>query len=288
MASQVAKTDLSQVVMEILDGRMFLARVTLLQSYFIPTLGLIGALVSLYRRDFFLPIWLMAAYLVSPKNAPIPGIIPLILLSAIGLRSVDDALLRGVEYLQSRQGAVKRLIESPGGAFVFFPPSLVYLLIVIPLGLFNLINQPILRPIKQNDRAAMRFIAENTPRGARFVALAPQAWFEADSVEWFPLLADRQSLTTPQGLEWISSTEFLAVCEDTYELSALVRREQATGNSDALVEYVERRFKEFEYVVIFANNVDKGVGGFFKTGRYDLVYAKSGVLIFYRISAPGK
>jgi hypothetical protein len=133
----------------------------------------------------------------------------------------------------------------------------------------------------------MQFIADNTPRDAKFIILSTQAWFEADDAEWFPLLADRQSLTTPQGLEWISSSKFLEISADTYDLSALLRSSQAGNDADEIVKYVEKKFKDFDYIVIFAKNLDEKIGGFLQTGRFDIVYFRKNVLIFLRTQIPG-
>jgi len=282
MAGQVAKMDSSQFIEKFLGGRMLSVHVTLLQDYSIPFLAMIGIIVSLYRKDFFLPVGLMAVFIAAPKNSPIPGVIPLILLSAIGLRSIDNLLLKGLRFLKGERSIFDWLFDALMRVFSFLPPSSIYIFIVIPLSLISLIKQPILHPIKQSDRAAMQFIANNTPQNAKFVVLTPLNWFEADSGEWFPLLADRQSLTTPQGLEWISSSEFLKIGQATYELSSLVRSAQAGNNSSEIARYVETHFEEFEYVVIFANNLNRNFGGFLETGRFNLIYSKNNALIFSR------
>ncbi len=284
MAGQVAKMDSNQIIGKFLGGRMLDVHVTFLQDFYIPSLAIIGILVSLYKKDFFLPFWLMAVFVVAPKNSPIPGVIPLILLSAIGLRSVDNLLLIGLRFLKGGRSIFDRLFTTLMQMFSFLPPSSIYIFIVIPLSLINLIKQPILHPIKQNERAAMQFIANNTSQNAKFIVLTPLNWFEADSVEWFPLLANRQSLTTPQGLEWISSSEFLKVGQITRELSSLVRLAQTGNDSGKIVSYVETHFEEFEYIAIFANNLEKNFGGFLETGRFDLVYSRKNVLIFIRTS----
>jgi hypothetical protein len=285
MAAQVAKMDLNQFVGNFLDGRMLSVDIVLRQDYFISFLAMVGVIVSLYKKDFFLPFWLVAVYIAAPKNSPIPGLIPLILLSAIGIRGVDNFLLNGLYFLKAGQSVFKRLIDALIRAFSFFPASSIYLIIVIPLSLVNLIKQPVLHPIKQSDRAAMQFVAKNTPQDARFVVLTPLDWFEADALEWFPLLADRQSLTTPQGLEWVSSSEFMKIRQITYESSSLVRSALTGNDSGETVRYVETSFKEFEYVVIFANDLEGNFGGFLETGRFDLLYSKNNVLIFVRTSA---
>jgi hypothetical protein len=284
MAGQVAKMDLSEILENFLSGRMLSVRVTLFQDFFIPFLALAGIVISLYRKEFFLIIWLTVVYVVAPKNSPIPGLIPLTLLSAIGLRSFDNLVPSMHQFIKTRQSMPAQLFDTVMRPFSLFSVSSVYLFIVIPVSLISLIEQPILHPIKRSDRAAMQFIANNTPQNAKFVVLTPFDWFEADSVEWFPLLAERRSLTTPQGLEWVSSYEFLKIGQSTYQLSSLVRLAQAGNESGEIVKYVETYFEEFDYVAIFANNLDENFGGFLETKRFDLVYSKNNVVLFLRTS----
>jgi hypothetical protein len=57
----------------------------------------------------------------------------------------------------------------------------------------------------------MRWVAANTPRTSTVAVLngAP-LWFGLDAAtEWFPVLAQRPSVATPQGYEWLPGGQFL-------------------------------------------------------------------------------
>ncbi len=285
MASQVARLDLSRLLTNFVTGKMLSVDIIFLQDYFISLFALIGMGISFYKRNFLLPVWLTVVYFVAPKNSPISGLIPLALLFAVGLHFVNDLLLSGLRFLKDRRGVFGLLSRSLLAVFSFLPPGGLYLVVVIWTGTASLIDRPVLRPINQSDRAAMQFIAKNTSPDARFVVMTPSDWFEADAAEWFPLLADRQSLTTPQGLEWVSASEFVRVGRIAGELSSLVRSAARGNDSGEIVRYVETHFEEFEYVVVFANDLDGTFGGFLETGRFELIYLKNNVLIFSRIPA---
>lgn len=283
MAGQVASFELSQFIQKFLAGGFLFVNVTLQQDFLLPLFSAIGIIISLYRGDFLLPVWLVALYIVSPKNAPIPGLIPLTLLTGIGLRSVDDVLSWGFRYL-SENGNLSGRFRAFAQGLLSVSIGILYILLVALLGLMTLTRHPVLHPIKQNHRAAMQFIADNTPDDTSFVVLTPTDWFEADSAEWFPLLADRKSLTTPQGLEWVSSSEFTRIGNLTYDLSSLVRSAQAGNDTGELAAYVESHFDDYGYVAVFANDLSDGFGGFLATGRFDILYSKKDVLIFSRIA----
>jgi hypothetical protein len=60
-----------------------------------------------------------------------------------------------------------------------------------------------LRPLPAEDRAAMEWAARMTPAGARFAVVPSTGWWVDATSEWFPALAERESVATPQGYEWV-------------------------------------------------------------------------------------
>jgi hypothetical protein len=53
------------------------------------------------------------------------------------------------------------------------------------------------------DRRAMEWARDFTPEDARFAVMPVDVWPGDYPGEWFPVLADRVSATTPQGYEWV-------------------------------------------------------------------------------------
>lgn len=73
-------------------------------------------------------------------------------------------------------------------------------------------------PLGTDDRAAMAWIAQETPPEARFVVLSDEIWSEADEAEWFPHLTGRVSVLTMQGREWLP--DWQALDRERHELLA--------------------------------------------------------------------
>ncbi|MBI5951996.1 MAG: glycosyltransferase family 39 protein [Chloroflexi bacterium] len=272
-AWNVAEMDTSQFVEKFLAGSMFSVNVLTVEDYFLPFFGMIGFVFALfYRRNLLLPVWLLGTYIVAPKNSPISGLAPLVILIAIGLRSLDDILF----YLLSQVGKKPSLT----GSLSKIPFSVIYLLAIIILAAQHLVGKPMLKAIKPVERSAMEYIEKNTSPDAEFVVLTPFDWHSADVAEWFPYLTKRRSLTTPQGLEWVSASEFNKIAGQVADLSQTVRNEQAGVETGQLVNHVESDFTDYDYVAIFANNLEEEFGGFLETGRYEVFYRRKGVLIF--------
>jgi hypothetical protein len=69
----------------------------------------------------------------------------------------------------------------------------------------------------------MQWIAENTPADSRFIVLTGESDAMCESVaEWFPALSKRQSLTTLQGREWLSSVNFIEFVEKRNKLQTCI------------------------------------------------------------------
>lgn len=272
-AWNVAEMDINQFFEKLVTGAIFKATIFSAKDYFLPAFGIIGFLYTCFSKERrLLPIWLLATYIAAPKNSPISGLLPLTVLIAIGLRSFDKSLIYLFEKL--------KITFSKS-----FQPniSILYLLAVMFLSIPQLFNKPILTIITPIERTAMEYAKENTPLNAKFIVLTPNDWYSADAAEWFPYLTQRQSLTTPQGLEWVSATEFNNIVEQVTILSQMVRNEQSQIETNQLAAYVEANFTEYDYVAIFANNLEINFGGFLEKGNYEIFYRKNDVLILRRL-----
>jgi hypothetical protein len=60
-----------------------------------------------------------------------------------------------------------------------------------------------LQALSADQVAAMRWVAENTEPGTRFIIPTADVWGDDEQSEWFPAIAERHSLGTVQGAEWL-------------------------------------------------------------------------------------
>lgn len=282
-AWNVAEMEPGQFIEKFLAGSMFSINILSSSDYFLFLFGMMGFVFSIfYRRNLLLPAWLLITYVVAPKNSPISGLLPLVMLMAVGLRNLDRV---SFYWFSRMEHAIKDAWRPVAGKLSRFPFSILYLFVIIFFSVPRLVDRPMLQTIKPIERSAMEFVEKNTSADARFIVLTPMDWYSADQAEWFPYLAKRQSLTTPQGLEWVSADKFNEIASQVAMLSQLVRYEQSGVETGRLADYVEINFGDHEFVAIFANRLEKEFGGFLKTGRYETFYFKRNVLILQRISS---
>ena len=60
----------------------------------------------------------------------------------------------------------------------------------------------LLSALDDGDRQAMNWVQANTPGDAGFLVVTNETWSGDRTSEWFPVLAQRQSVATVQGAEW--------------------------------------------------------------------------------------
>lgn len=268
-AWNVAEADVNQFFAKFFSGAMFRVTIFSARDYLLSVFGAIGFISAFFYKDRLLfPVWLLVTYVAAPKNSPISGLLPLAILIAIGLRNIDKGLIYLFEKLKITFNQN-------------FQPniSILYLFAIIFLSVPQLFNKPILTMLSPLERTAMEYVSANTPSDAKFIVLTPNDWYSADAAEWFPYLAQRQSLTTPQGLEWVSAIEFNKIIGQVTILSQMVRNEQAGIEVNQLAPYIESNFSDYDYIAIFANNIESKFGGFIETGNYEIFYRKSDILI---------
>ena len=182
---------------------------------FIAVLGLIGLGRCLLHKEYVLPLWLALPFLVEGRSAVLPAAIPLAMLAAIGFIDVIlIALNSGM--MQKPQDAVRvSAIES--GIMIYVLLYLFFSVYQFGAGLSSSSLSP-------SDREAMEWVRQNTPDDSRFLVLTGTNSISCDMVlEWFPALADRQSLYTVQGTEWTQGSNFATYVQSTYAVQNCLR-----------------------------------------------------------------
>jgi hypothetical protein len=152
---------------------------------------------------------LLVIYIAQPRSANTTGNIPMAM--AAGAFIVDALIPM---YLQQTR-------QFPRSYQTFIP-----FLLITPYILVNSIYQGFIlstNHVANDERAAMQWIAENTPADSRFIVLTGESDAMCESVaEWFPALTKRQSLTTLQGREWLPNVNFIEFVEQRNKLQTCI------------------------------------------------------------------
>jgi hypothetical protein len=105
-----------------------------------------------------------------------------------------------------------------------------------------------LTSLTEGQRSVMQWIAGATPPDSRFLVIPRTPWQVDKESEWFPVLAQRQSLATVQGNEWSTNGGF-----DTSVY--LYDRAWDCGYQDTscLTDWVEESGRPFTHVYVTYN-----------------------------------
>ena len=171
-----------------------------------PLLGLVGGLAALGAvyalavRRFLLPVWVAAVVLLDPRGSVTFASVPLAMLAASGLLDVVAARVSGVG------GDITRTTGWPAA---FLRSTAVRAVIVgsLVLAMLSALLAPYLlgsmATLSPDTRAAMTWVRDAVPAGSRVVVVTGRDWYEDATAEWFPYLAQRASVATVQGYEWL-------------------------------------------------------------------------------------
>lgn len=156
--------------------------------------GVLGMILLIIKKQYFIPAMLALMYLVQPRSAHTVGNIPLAIAAGF---FISEILLPAISKLDEKN--THRGIK-------------VFLIMLTPYLLFNSIYQGFMlsqNHVSTGEQTAMQWVRENTPADSRFLVLTGESDAMCESsAEWFPALAERTSLTTLQGREWLLGNKF--------------------------------------------------------------------------------
>ena len=165
----------------------------------IGVLAVLGGLASLQRRAFSLPIWWVVTLALDARAGATYATLPLSLLAGIGVAEVMRPLL--VARAESWRANAFALAVS--GFFVAYC-TLAAMIRDADAGA----EAATLTSVSRDERDAMRWVASNTPPTSRFFVVPDVGWPYDKVAEWFPVIAERPSVATVQGREWLPNGEF--------------------------------------------------------------------------------
>lgn len=170
----------------------------------IAVLGLVGLVVCLAQKNYFLPALYVVPYLVDPRSSATYAMIPLAIMAGLAL---SDVILPAL-------ARIGRQADKPGIENPFQNQTALTFLVVLGLYMFGgtmyFGAQITGTAVSAADRAAFGWIRLNTPAESRFLVITGEKELFCDGVqEWFPVLTDRVSITTVQGDEWLPNKKFI-------------------------------------------------------------------------------
>ncbi len=194
---------------------------------------------AIYKRRFDLLIWGFLPYFVDQRSASIITSFLYPMLAAYGFLGVLPAL---VDFIRTRKCNFDN-----GTTFMnrqMLSMSLLGILFYLVIECF--VHAYVIRNVTlpSASQQAMFWVRDNTPAEGNFLILTGRADAMTDAVqEWFPVFAERHSVTTLQGLEWTLGGEFYRRWD---ELSVL----QVCGDAACVDDMASRIGVGYDYVIL--------------------------------------
>ena len=179
--------------------------------------GLLGFFACCAERRFFLPLWLVVIFPLQPRSGATYATVPLAMLSAI---CVQRIILPGLVHLsetsnwsesdiQSRRIEDDLQITNRSARLPRFVLGFLLLYAFFSAWIMPFRPNSPLRVLRDDERQALQWVARHTPEHAEFLVITGDLFWRDYISEWFPALAQRASLATVQGYEWLPDRFYL-------------------------------------------------------------------------------
>jgi len=200
-------------------------------------LALGGVVSSLRFRRFFLPAWLVTSWLADPASWITQDVVPLALLAGVGFAEVLIPLLTPAPHQTGPSASAQPQ------SFRWAALATGFLVVhgALATTLAEAGNNAALRG---SEVTSFQWIRAHTPQSAKFLVVTSLPWEEDSTLEWFPALTDRASVTTLQGREWIRGA-FLP----NIEIYGAAQR-CATETVRCLERWQQRARLQFSYLLV--------------------------------------
>jgi hypothetical protein len=236
-------------------------------------LALLGGIWCILYRRTLLPVWWVCILVFDPR-------------AGATYASAPVAMLAGIAVVELLWPLVAKLGRQPRQHVYQRVALLAFALLLCGSILSAVSTRPgiagetrVLTTLAPADRAAMRWVSLHTDAADRVLVLTSVPW-EIDKVsEWFPALAERVSVATVQGTEWLPHGEFERAIRRQRRLTACADAEASC--LDSLLMDPTLRFTE----VYVPNGTTVRccrplLASLLGNPRYQVVYDGEGATIF--------
>jgi hypothetical protein len=261
----------------------------------IAALGLMGVFVCVAQRTLFLPTWILAIMLLNPRNPVTPAAVPLAMLAAIAVaRLIVPRLLELGRFAShpstgawgTSTSAVDRWRTRARKLAPFAAVGLMTVALsgYTALGARSFLKWSEIDVLSPAERSAMQWARANSPDTSRFLVLAfTRPWFGLDATaEWFPALAQRPSVGTVQGYEWLPGRQFIKRAKRD-----AVLQKCKTRDVSCFENWATQSGTTVTHIYLRAERCCEVLRASLRTSpRYVRIYSGPGADIFRRVAEP--
>jgi len=208
----------------------------------IAVLAILGLALKIVRREYLLPGWYVLPFIIELRNAPNVSAIPMAMLASTALLDLIfpalaqlEGRVRKIEFQKSLQSRIEK------GLFLYLGLSMLTGMYYYDLTISD-------RKVSPENREAFQWVADNTPADSRFIVVTGNTDLFADwTLEWFPVLTNRVSLTTVQGREWLDNQQFLERVGDIQLLQHCLTN---SSSLECIESQADKLGSKFDYIYI--------------------------------------
>lgn len=255
----------------------------------IGVLAFLGALASLTPKRILLPIWWVAIIVLDARGAATFTSVPMAMMAGLG---VTEVLIPALNRAGDMWRKSSRFSDIPPSSFVMdSSQARIGMVTAFVLGGFLLYSTAsamiaprfgtegrFLVSLSPEERAAMQWVAKSTPADARFLVYPRDDFghWADKTAEWFPLLAERHSVTTIQGYEWLPGfTKRIEKYQDAHRC--------LTITTACLDTWMVKWNTTFTHIFLPTDDCCQQLLASLKEDRrYEAVYSEAGVNVFAR------
>jgi hypothetical protein len=260
------------------SGEMFLT--------FMGCFAVMGVFVSLAKKQWLLPIWLLIIILSEPRSAPLYITPVLALFVAIAL---DELVLVGFKAVEYGSTALRSASTDNWAESLLFGrmPKIVcaYLLVYFVMSAIGVpYTESRSLTVETDDLTAFEWIKATLPAGSRFAVFTGDQPLTDSTAEWFPAWTNQISVATVQGYEWDPGRRFDAALLESTDLQLCAFQEV-----DCLDRWMSETGSFIEYVYFSKARIESHIGGIdiiiplleslLGSGRYTIIYETRNVVI---------
>ena len=165
----------------------------------IAVLSFCGLFLHVAKKDFLLPTWAMLALFIDPRGGLPASVFPF---SFLAMTTLSEGIASKLTSTHN---------DANADAWIYSFNTLVgrvfwgTFIIIFLYGAFQVSSTLAMQSLSTEETKAIQWVSENTNPKDRFLIMD---WQDnpllSPLMEWFPALANRKSITTVQGREWLA------------------------------------------------------------------------------------
>jgi hypothetical protein len=240
-----------------------------------PVIGvfaLIGLFIHLAKKEYFFPLWAILCIVIDPRGGPSTSIFPFAIMATTTITDGIAPLLLNKEVDNQTPDSWMYSLNSTAGRLFFG-----FFVILFLYGAYTVSDTVSYQVVGAEEFKAIDWVKSNTSVADRFLILDEQGNpLLSPFTEWFPALADRRSIATIQGTEWLIGNRHynqqLSVINDVH--GCLYQ------NDDCIRGLQDKLADKYDFIIVSSKSPVSLLGSLESSTDFRLAYSSPTIKIF--------